>query len=184
MRGLDEHLRGDTTISAWITTLWEFLTSLNGVSLLVHVIRSNTTDIRKQDYRMFYEIFCRKKVPIVLFAADRDDRKWPRRSTYVFNYKSWADDYHCIIDYKGSERQFKSELEDMIAKYCGKVPRKIREDQSQGELLGYPEGLNDFDFDVLFDAFVNAGMSIKDAKEVALGRSGKSPRHIIGPRLT
>ena len=134
--GLGEGKKGTVSASKAIEALYGLMRGLDdGVSLLVYVVRGpRLKNSARKNYEMFYEIFCEKKVPIVLVITgleheeDMDDW-WKRNEATFGEEKMWFSGAACITATKGRRNMLEKEYEEsrvkvekLILKYCAETP--------------------------------------------------------------
>jgi predicted GTPase len=82
----------------------------DGINLLVYVIQaSRMNDLTRMNYKMFFELFCQKQVPIVIIVTglgERDNRDnwWIENKTAFDMNEMKFDGYACIMATKGPLR--------------------------------------------------------------------------------
>jgi predicted GTPase len=121
--GLGEGKSGTVSAPKAIEALYRLMRGLDGgVSLLVYVVRGPrlSPSIRK-NYELFYEIFCQKKVTIVIVITgleneeDMDDW-WKKNETAYIEEKMTFAGAACITAIKGKRNMFAQEFEESQAK--------------------------------------------------------------------
>ena len=121
--GLNEGARGTVSAPRAIEGLYRLMRGLDdGVSLLVYVVRGPRLKKSVRDnYEMFYEIFCEKKVPVVLVITgleheeDMDD--WWKRNEAAFSDEGmWFSGTACITATRGRRNLLAEEYEESRAK--------------------------------------------------------------------
>ncbi|KDQ55076.1 hypothetical protein JAAARDRAFT_340664 [Jaapia argillacea MUCL 33604] len=138
--GLGEADQGTVSATLAIANLYKLIRSLDsGINLLVYVIRGNRLkEMTTKNYQMFYDIFCKKKVPIVLVVTglegeDDMDQWWGRNEKEFAKYGMKFAGQACVTKTKGKSRdgvhlyqqeydQSKSTVEEMIARTCSPIP--------------------------------------------------------------
>ena len=121
--GLGEGKKGTVSAAKAIEALYRLMRGLDdGVSLLVYVVRGpRLSDSIRKNYELFYEIFCEKKVPIVLVITglehEEDMDGWWKRNeaTYKDENMTFAD-ASCITAIKGKKDIFAQEFEESRGK--------------------------------------------------------------------
>lgn len=79
--GLNEGAEGSVPPEVAAVKLWQLIKNLrDGVHLLVFVMRDRITSSTQENYRLFYQSFCDKKVPIVLVSTGFD---------FATNWETW-----------------------------------------------------------------------------------------------
>ncbi|KDQ62066.1 hypothetical protein JAAARDRAFT_189441 [Jaapia argillacea MUCL 33604] len=109
--GLNEGVGGTVTSPQAIAKLYSLLRDLDdGVNLLIYVVRGRITDSTIVNYRLFYETFCRKKVPLVLLATGVENEdspdQWLRENLEEYRRAEIdiaADSAACVTPIKGKE---------------------------------------------------------------------------------
>ena len=126
--GLGEGKTGTVSAPKAIEALYRLMRGLNdGVSLLVYVVRGPrlSHSIRK-NYELFYEIFCQKKVPIVLVVTGLENEEdmdswWKRNEAAYGEEKMTFSDAACITAIKGKRDMFAQEFEESRVKVEGLI---------------------------------------------------------------
>jgi GTP-binding protein EngB required for normal cell division len=134
--GLNEGAVGTMSAAKAIEELYRLMLGLDdGVSLLVYVMRGpRIKGPFRKNYKLFYEIFCRKKVPIVLVITgleqedDMDD--WWKRNEAEFVKEGMAfSGAACITAIKGKNNTYAQEFEEsrekvekLILGHCAQTP--------------------------------------------------------------
>ena len=121
--GLGDGNGGIASAEKGIEALYRLMRGLDdGVSLLVYVVRGpRLSDSIRKNYELFYEIFCEKKVPIVLVITglehEEDMDSWWKRNeaTYKDENMTFAD-ASCITAIKGKKDIFAQEFEESRGK--------------------------------------------------------------------
>ena len=134
--GLNEGCKGTVSAPRAIEGLYRLMRGLDGgVSLLVYVVRGPRLKKSVRDnYEMFHEIFCEKKVPIVLVITgleheeDMDDW-WKRNEATFGEEKMWFSGAACITATRGRRdllaqeyEESRIKVENLILKHCPKTP--------------------------------------------------------------
>jgi len=118
--GLGEGKSGTIPAAKAIESLYRLMRRLeNGVNLLVYVVRGPrlSHSIRK-NYELFYEIFCQKKVPIVIVITgleneeDAMDDWWMENKTAYSKENMTFAGAACITAIKGKRNMFAQEFEE------------------------------------------------------------------------
>lgn len=134
--GLNEGAAGTVSAPKAIEGLYRLMRGLdNGVSLLVYVVRGpRLKNSARKNYEMFYEIFCEKKVPIVLVITglehEDDMDEWWKRNEAAFSEEGMRFcGAACITATKGKRDSFEEEFEDsrvkvekLILNHCTEMP--------------------------------------------------------------
>ena len=109
--GLNEGTKGTVPAKAAIINLYKLIRNLdNGVSLLVYCIRGpRIEDTAVNNYKMFYEAFCQKNVPIVVVVSGLENEEnlddWWGANKEVFEiYGMHFADHACVISTKGKKK--------------------------------------------------------------------------------
>ena len=117
--GLGEGRKGTVSAPKAIEGLYRLMRGLDdGVSLLVYVVRGpRLSDSIRKNYELFYEIFCQKKVPIVLVITGLEheedmDGWWGRNEAAYSDEKMTFVDVACITATKGKRDVFAQEYEE------------------------------------------------------------------------
>jgi hypothetical protein len=133
--GLNEGVSGTTPASEAIRGLYRLMRGLdNGVSLLVYVVRGpHPTSSMRKNY-MIYEMFCEKKVPIVLVITgleqeeDMDDWWKVNEAKFVKEGMTFSG-AACITAIKGRNNMLAQEFEEsrekvekLILDHCAETP--------------------------------------------------------------
>ena len=120
--GLGEGKKGTVSASKAIEALYGLMRGLDdGVSLLVYVVRGpRLSDSIRKNYELFYEIFCMKKVPIVLVITGLEheedmDGWWERNKAAYIDEMTFAD-AACITAIRGKKDIFAEEFEESRCK--------------------------------------------------------------------
>jgi hypothetical protein len=135
--GLNEGSHGTVKPQDAVEKLWKLINKLgDGVHLLVLVMRGpRVTQTFERNYKLFFEIFCQRKVPIAIIITGLEGRA-DMDSWWVANKKSFDKhfmkfcDHACITSTKGAlihgehcyqQRYDKSKLkvEHLIVNSCG-----------------------------------------------------------------
>ena len=134
--GLNEAGGGTVSPAQAIEGLYRLMGGLSdGVSLLVYVVRGPRLKKSVQDnYKLFYEFFCEKKVPIVLVITgleneeDMDDW-WNRNEATFCEREMTFSGAACITAIKGKRNHLEEEFEqsrekvqNLILKHCAETP--------------------------------------------------------------
>ena len=134
--GLNEGYKGTVSAPRAIEGLYRLMRGLDdGVSLLVYVVRGPRLKKSVRDnYEMFYEIFCEKEVPIVLVITGLDyeenmDDWWKRSEAAFGKEKMWFSGAACITATRGRRNLLAQEYEEsrvkvgnLILKRCLMTP--------------------------------------------------------------
>ena len=117
--GLGEGKRGTVSTAKAIEALYQLMRGLDdGVNLLVYVVRGpRLSESIRKNYELFYEIFCQKKVPIVLVITgleneDDMDGWWERNEEAYRDDNMTFYDVACITAIKGKKGMFAEEFEE------------------------------------------------------------------------
>ncbi|KDQ59830.1 hypothetical protein JAAARDRAFT_33403 [Jaapia argillacea MUCL 33604] len=101
--GLNEGKGGAVASNVAIANLYKLVRKMDGgVNLLIYVIRGpRITESTSDNYRMFYEAFCQRNVPIVLVVTGLENEDpmdaWWDRNHYAFtNYRMEFSGHACI----------------------------------------------------------------------------------------
>jgi len=114
--GLGEATYGTVSNESAIQQLYTLMRSLaTGVDLLVFVIRGpRITGMMQQNYKVFYEIFCQKKVPIMLVVThmehmdDNEQNAWLGTNKPLICKKGMEfEDYICVTGLRSSHEPFR-----------------------------------------------------------------------------
>lgn len=149
--GLNEGFAGTVSIDNSIAQIWEFLNSLKyGVSLLVYVMKGRITDLGPKNYKMIYDIFCDRRVPIIMlktYMENEDDVNewWTRNKPHFDNYGMDFEGHACITAIRGKNGRYKAEYErsklevaNLIVSHCSKAPWTMdQEPWFQRVILGF-----------------------------------------------
>jgi len=110
--GLNEGDLGTVSAQDAIIELYALLKSLvTGVSLLVFCMRGpRIKDAAHKNWRMFHEVICRKKVPIVIAITgleqeDVMDAWWTRNMSAFTRYQIFPEGVACITGTRGKRRK-------------------------------------------------------------------------------
>ncbi|KAG6890212.1 hypothetical protein C0995_010223 [Termitomyces sp. Mi166 len=110
--GLNEAKGGSVLNEVAIIKLYQLLKSLkSGVNLLIYCVRSpRLRDTAYQNWHLFYEIICRRKVPIVLAVTglenDDDRGQWWRRNKGNFqDHEMHPNGIACITATRGKQKK-------------------------------------------------------------------------------
>ena len=117
--GLGEGKKGRVPATKAIEALYRLMRGLDdGVGLLVYVVRGpRLSDSVRKNYELFYEIFCQRKVPIVLVITGLEheedmDGWWGRNEAAYRDEKMMFADVACITATKGKGNVFAKEYEE------------------------------------------------------------------------
>ena len=134
--GLNEADGGTVSSAQAIGRLYWLMHGLkDGVSLLVYVVRGPRLKTSVlHNYKLFYEIFCDKEVPIVLVITALENEEdmdgwWKKNEATYLAQKMTFSGAACITAIKGKRDHFKEEFEQsrekvekLILKHCAKTP--------------------------------------------------------------
>ncbi|KAE9402898.1 hypothetical protein BT96DRAFT_515542 [Gymnopus androsaceus JB14] len=105
--GLDEGMGGTVISQRALENLCRLVKQLShgdegGVSLLMFVMKGpRITDAARKNYRMFYEGFCRKKVPVVIVVTGMENEPnmddWWYNNAWAFNERNMLFHGHACI---------------------------------------------------------------------------------------
>jgi len=132
--GLDEGDAGRIPKSEAIVLLYKLLRSLSdGVSLLMFVMRApRIKGSVPQNWKLFYEIICQKKVPIVIVITgleneeNMDEWWWENKGAFQ-NYDIHPTGFACITASRGKRnRDGRGKFDDEYENSREKVQRLIR----------------------------------------------------------
>ena len=118
--GLREGKKGRVPAAKAIEGLYRLMRGLDdGVSLLVYVVRGpRLSDSIRKNYELFYEIFCQRKVPIVLVITGLEHEEdmygwWGRNEAAYRDEKMMFADVACVTaTTKGKRNLFAKEYEE------------------------------------------------------------------------
>jgi predicted GTPase len=141
--GLNEGIAGKVSARKAIEELYKLIRHLDdGINLLVYIMRApRITDAAQKNYEMFFNIFCQKKVPIVIVVTgleDEDDMdSWWSKNSHAFDaHKMTFSGHACITASRGKKNRYEEEyaeskkkVERLILKACSSKPWKM-EDKS------------------------------------------------------
>jgi GTP-binding protein EngB required for normal cell division len=106
--GLNEGSGGTVKPVDAVARLYRLINHLgDGVNLLVYVMRSRIRHNSELNYKLFFEIFCNKKVPIVILITgletmDKPMDEWWLQNEHSFDkYRMVFNDHACITSTKG-----------------------------------------------------------------------------------
>ena len=133
--GLNEGSSGTVKPADAVERLYRLISHLgDGVNLLVYVMRSRIRQNSELNYRLFFELFCNKKVPIVILITgletmDNMDEWWLQNEHSFDKYQMVFNDHACITSTKGRCQggrfcyqdeydQSKQKVERLISKAC------------------------------------------------------------------
>jgi hypothetical protein len=109
--GLDEGPAGTVPAKTAIENLYRLIRHLDdGVNLLVYVMRaSRITSTARENYMMFYDIFCDRKVPIVIIITGLENREsmdgWWQENVAIFKERQMVFSGHaCITATEGKQK--------------------------------------------------------------------------------
>lgn len=117
--GLNEGAEGQVPADQAIPQLYELLYSLEGgVNLLILVLQGRITKATKQNYEIFYDILCRRRVPIVIIITglenDEDvpdmEKWWVRNANYFKKYGMKFEGHACVTTLTSSRDPLFPEL--------------------------------------------------------------------------
>jgi len=120
-----------------LTNLYKLVQSLrDGVSLLVYVVRGpRVKEFTVKNYKLFYDIFCQKSVPIVLVVTGLEleasmDEWWDRNARVFSQHGMQFSGQACITATKGKERKgvfmFEDEYEESRMKVADLILKNSR----------------------------------------------------------
>jgi len=134
--GLSEGDSGTISASEAIGNLYELIRELHGgVSLLVYVLRGpRLRTAARKNYNMFYEIFCKKQVPIVIVITGLEEQKdmpgwWNRNQMHFTNQKMIFEGAACVTATRGKDGVYEREymesrerLKRLVLRQCADEP--------------------------------------------------------------
>ncbi|KDQ59831.1 hypothetical protein JAAARDRAFT_175394 [Jaapia argillacea MUCL 33604] len=142
--GLNEGSEGTVQSADAIKNLYKLVRSMeDGVNLLVYVVKGpRIKESTSNNYRMFYEAFCQKKVPIVLVITGLENEsnpdEWWRKNYVTFRkYKMEFAGQACITATRGKLNEYgrhmfqreydesKPKVKDLITQRCAAEPFKM-----------------------------------------------------------
>ena len=139
--GLDEGSAGTVPAKTAIESLYRLIRDLDdGINLLVYVVRASPIQCTtKKNYHMYYDIFCRGKVPIVVIITGLENREpmdgWWEENEATFHKCQMAFDGHaCITSTEGKRGEVtistkyeasKVEVESLILRSFSADPWKL-----------------------------------------------------------
>jgi len=111
--GLDEGEAGRVPNSESIVRLYELIQSLgsDGVSLLMFVMRPRFKESTLKNWKLFHEIICQEKVPIVIIVTGLEQEEemeewwWKNKGELAERYGIVPDDHACITAVRGKKRK-------------------------------------------------------------------------------
>ncbi|KIK68425.1 hypothetical protein GYMLUDRAFT_35838, partial [Collybiopsis luxurians FD-317 M1] len=119
--GLDEGSMGTVVTKDALVKLYQLLRDLqDGISLLVYCMRGpRITETLERNYRVFYEGFCNRNVPVVIVVTGLEDQEPDMETWWDQNKKAFGDyDMHfnghaCITATRGKMRngQYRNQAE-------------------------------------------------------------------------
>jgi hypothetical protein len=143
--GLNEGSGGLVDVQAAIGGLYKLIRKLdNGVNLLVYVMRApRITEAARQNYELFHNVFCQKKVPIVIVITGLENEdnmdEWWEKNEHVFDdYKMKFNGHACITAckgkvvrgiprYKEEYEESKKKVERLIYDACRAEPWRMKD---------------------------------------------------------
>ena len=121
--GLGEGKKGRVSAAKAIEPLYRLMRGLDdGVSLLVYVVKGpRLSESIRKNYELFYEIFCQKKVPIVLVVTGLENEEdmdswWGKNEAAYTDENMMFVDVACITAIKGKKNVFEQEYEESRGK--------------------------------------------------------------------
>lgn len=137
--GLNEAIRGTVSPREAVEGLYNLTRQLDdGISLLVFVMRApRITAVEQQNYQMFYEILCDKKVPIVIVITGLEyeehmDEWWPANEEAFDLHEMLFHGHACITATRGisnetaqAYEQSKLKVEELIGPLIFNVLWKV-----------------------------------------------------------
>ncbi|PVF93770.1 hypothetical protein CPB86DRAFT_741976 [Serendipita vermifera] len=187
--GLGEGDEGRVPTRDAIKNLYQLVQSLSGgLSLLVFVFRGRLNETARRNYKMFYDTFCNRKVPIVLVVTGMEnesnvDEWWGQNSTAFRSYGMKFSGHACITAVKGRrvgekwslQREFdrsQRDVEKLILDCYMRKPWSIHSTHwfttTLSRLLLVEKLTSKGHLEQLEKALIqNAGMTKKDAQEEA-----------------
>jgi predicted GTPase len=138
--GLDETIESEVKPQGVIDALRSLIHQLDGgVNLLVYVMQApRIKDSAKQNYDMFFDGFCKRKVPIVIVVTGLEEEQkmdaWWETNGEDFNqYGMRFSGFACITATKGKRKgttypyedeynKSKIQLQQLVYKHCLRVP--------------------------------------------------------------
>jgi len=190
--GLNEAAKGTVPAREAVINLYKLIRNLDsGVSLLVYCIRGQRVEqTTVNNYKMFYEAFCQKNVPIVVVINGLENEEnmddWWRENETVFeSYGMHFKGHACVVSTKGKKNRsgvylFEEEYEQSRKKVqeiiggC-QLPKPWRMERKNwfvtviksswnwlASIFGWPKAVLS---SVLYYAFRMMGMSEEEALE-------------------
>jgi len=122
--GLNEWEGGKVSAKDAVVNLYKLIRDLDdGVSLLVYCVRGpRIKDTTVKNYKLFYEAFCQKQVPIVVAVTGLENEEPTMDSWWAENRETFADagmtfsEHACITATKGRGDVFKEEYRESAEK--------------------------------------------------------------------
>lgn len=133
--GLNEGDAGKVQGKTAITNLYKCIYNLEtGVSLLIYVMRApRIKDTAQKNFKMFFETFCNKEVPIVIIVTGLEDEEgdmdawWRANKTHFAANGMHFSGQACITATKGKQRKgihiFQQEYDDSKTKVEALIPK-------------------------------------------------------------
>ena len=122
--GLNEGQEGNVPRDAFPNLLK--LVNEHGVNLIIYCIRGRLVDIVRINYGLFWEIICRKEVPIVLVVTglEGEQDKWLKANRKTLDKMGMSfHGYACVTTTRGRNDVYEAEYEESAEK----VWRLVRE---------------------------------------------------------
>ncbi|KDQ59833.1 hypothetical protein JAAARDRAFT_33406 [Jaapia argillacea MUCL 33604] len=147
--GLNEGSEGTVQSADAIKNLYKLVRSMeDGVNLLVYVVKGpRIKESTSNNYRMFYEAFCQKKVPIVLVITglenESDPDDWWRKNFVTFRkYRMEFSGQACVTATRGKQNSqgrcvFQKEYDDSVPKVVDLITQRCSGEPFKMERIGW-----------------------------------------------
>ncbi|KDQ59850.1 hypothetical protein JAAARDRAFT_33420 [Jaapia argillacea MUCL 33604] len=146
--GLNEGSEGTVQSTDAIKNLYKLVRSMeDGVNLLIYVVKGpRIKESTSNNYRMFFEAFCQKKVPIVLvltgFENEYDPDDWWRKNSITFhNYGMEFSGQACVTATRGKLNDrgryvFQKEYDESVPKVVDLITTHYSTEPFRMERIG------------------------------------------------
>jgi GTPase Era involved in 16S rRNA processing len=121
--GLNEGKQGTVSPTEAIVRLYKLIHSLkNGVNLLVYCVRGpRIRETIVNNYKMFYSVFCKQQVPILLVVTGLENEEsmdtwWDENQSAFTEHGMHFSGHVCGTATKGKDNRFAAEYEETLAK--------------------------------------------------------------------
>ena len=119
--GLNEGEDGTVPAKEAVVNLYKLIRRLeDGVSLLVYCVRGpKIKDTTVKNYKIFYEAFCQKQVPVAIVVTGLENEEsmegwWAENEASFTKYGMRFDGHACVTATKGKKNRFEEEYEESV----------------------------------------------------------------------